>query len=233
MKPQHVDLTTQHASETFWHNLALLKQFIEVNKHFPAKNENKHLYQWMNSVRAKYKAGRLPGLYISELNALGFNWSVKETKWYQLAQDTSEQLTQGKMLTMREHPLLYRWLRNSLDQYRNKLLTEDKRKIIEELLPKINQLQQLTSESSFLVDRMRELNWEEQFDQLVQFRKIHTKCWPRRASGNQAERELYKWCSLIRCIYRQAALGDAWAQKLKGIGFKFYSCLLFPLPFFE
>jgi hypothetical protein len=226
MKPQNTDRTRQHGIETFYRNLALLEKFLETNKHFPSKNENEHLFQWMTHMRTKYNGGRLPGPFINKLNDLGFQWSVKEAKWYRLAQAVSEQLKEGKKLTMQEDPILFGWLRNSLDQYRNKQLTEDKRKIIEELQSGINQLKQHSSHSNLLVERMRELNWEEHFELLIQFRKGHTKCWPRRASDDQTERKLYKWCSLIRCIYRQGALSHVWVQKLREIGFKLNALLL-------
>jgi hypothetical protein len=219
MKPQHTGIPTEQCIPTFWRNLDLLAKFLEVNKHFPEKKENKTLFHWMNNMRRKYKRGCLPGPFISELNALGFKWSMKEEKWYQLARAASEHLKQGKMPTIGANPVLYGWLRNSLDQYRNKLLTDDKKKIIEEMQARINQLKREAPYSSLIEERVRELKWEEQFNQLVQFRKIHTKCWPRPASGDQAERELYKWCSLMRCIFRQHALSDAWVHKLKEIGF--------------
>lgn len=221
MKPNFTDSTTQSGISTFHENLARLKVFLQENGRWPRRGDNSLLFDWMHNIRVKYKRGTLGEPFIKELDSIGFNWSIKEAKWYEMAGSVKRLLHEGEIPSLTKTPDLYGWLRNSLDQYRNKILTEDKRKIVEELQTIVIELSKQTPYKCIFRGRIREMKWEELYTKLVKFRKTHTKCWPRKSSGDNEEKELYRWCALMRQLFRKKGLSDTWKNKLNAIQFNF------------
>jgi hypothetical protein len=209
----------QQCQSAFEQNLEKLRSFLEANNRFPARHEEAQLCIWANRIRDKYKKGFLDRKQIEQLSAMGFIWDMREWHWQRNASEVQQLLLQKHIPSSASHPILYAWLRNSLDCLEKNVLAADKKAIMEEIKMALDHLHSFPLKLSPIARRVKELVWEDRFRELVNFRKLHTKCWPRLNSGNSVERKLAKWCAAIRSQRSKNALCDYWVQKLKSINF--------------
>ena len=212
----------QDQKKIFDQNLERLKEFVQMHSRFPVRIDNTGLFEWTNALRAQFNNGRLDKVQVEQLNAIGFIWTTKDCNWFFKAKEVKDLLLKERIIpSCTMHAALYGWLRDNLDRLRNNVLPPDKEKIIEEIKTIINTRKLPHAYGSLIKMRARELMWEERFKELVRFRKLHTKYWPRSTSKNKQEQELSKWCSMIRAQFKKNALNDYWINKLEAIGFNY------------
>lgn len=58
-----------------------LKNYLDANKDYPSKKDDKDLYNWIANQRNRKKNGTLKNEELRKLNAIGFVWNVVEWKW--------------------------------------------------------------------------------------------------------------------------------------------------------
>ncbi len=174
----------------------------------PAKYPpNVHLGMWVSVQRTNYKKNRLSQDRIAGLNNLGFIWDVLEAHWEEMYKALVEYKEEhGDCNVPNQYPTnpeLGRWVCNvQRPLYKRGVLTTEKIKRLEAI--------------DFVWD-LKEYQWEEMYQALVDYRKEHGDCnVPHNYANNQ---QLAHWVANQRVNYRRRQLPKDKTARLKALGF--------------
>jgi superfamily II DNA or RNA helicase len=196
--------------ETWARIFSELEAFHQRYRHcrvHPQWPENPNLGSWVMRQRALKRKGELAPDRIKRLDALGFEWSPHSTSWKRmfdrLAAFVAERGSCNVPVSEPEHERLAIWVRTQRTARRKGKLTPDK-------------IEQLTALG---IDwEVYEKNWNEMFDELVEYFKIQGNCSV--PQGWAANPRLAVWMMVQRRFKKTGQLSSARIQKLEEIGFE-------------
>lgn len=195
--------------ETWTRIFSELEAFHQRYRHcrvHPQWPENPNLGSWVMRQRALKRKGELAPDRIKRLDALGFEWSPHSTSWKRmfdrLAAFVAERGSCNVPASEPEHERLAIWVRTQRTARRKGKLAPDK-------------IEQLTALG---IDwEVYEKNWNEMFDELVEYFKIQGNCSV--PQGWTANPRLAVWVMVQRRFKKTGQLSSARIQKLEEIGF--------------
>ena len=172
-------------------------------------SENKQLALWLATQRARYKNKKLSDDRIKRLEEIGFVFSI-QSSWEEMFDVLKEYKKKhgdcNVSSTWSENKQLGSWVGTQRQSYRNKKLTKDRIKRLEEIGFEWRVRQQYQSSS-----------WEEMFDALRGYKKVHGDCnvpstWPE-------NKPLGWWVINQRRNFRNGKLSDHRIKRLEDMGF--------------
>jgi predicted helicase len=138
------------------------------------------------------------------IDKLGVTWDI----WYGKLIKYKEQFGDCNVpSTWTENKPLARWVSHQRKYYRDGILSENRIKRLEDI---------------GFVWELLESNWEEMFDELIEYKKNHGDCnVPQNYVVNDLK--LGIWVSIQRINYRNGKLSKAYIERLEDIGFELTS----------
>ena len=169
--------------------------------------ENPRLGTWCSLQRRAYKKAKLSSDRIARLASLGFQWDLFEIAWEEMFAalvaykrvHNDCNVPQG----WRENPSLALWCANQRKSYKEKILSSDQVKRLEEI--------------GFQWGPY-EVAWEQMFAALADYRKTHGDCnVPFKWKDNPS---LASWCYTQRDSFKKGLLSPKRTARLEDIGFQ-------------
>jgi hypothetical protein len=169
--------------------------------------ENKQLAYWVVTQRGYYRDSKLSNDRIKRLEEIGFEWDPFELSW----EDNFDALKEYKKnhghcnvpKNWSENKQLAKWMSHQRGYYRNKKLSDDRVKRLEDI--------------GFEWDPL-ESQWKQMFAMLKKHKDKHGNCnVPQKWTGN---RQLGSWVSSQRGYYRDKQLSNDKIKHLEDIGFE-------------
>lgn len=190
-----------------------LKSYLNTNKKYPTKRDDKDLYNWIANQRNRKKNSTLKNEELRKLNSIKFVWNVVEWKWERMFLQFQEYSNENlfppcKGIDDDELVTWYKYQQSYIKD--NTIITpEQKRRFLS--IDKI--FQGLPSRKK----------WFEPYRELVNFRMENPEKWPQynRDDKTSTENKLYIFCQTMRKRYRENDLGDFWFEKMTSIDFNF------------
>ena len=196
-------------AEAYWETMIIeLKSYRDVYGHckVPAvHSDSPQLGKWVRTQRTQNKQGKLARERKERLDALGFEWDVRDSSWERMFAKFRQQAVEH-----RETSDLYKVLDPQLAQW---VLSQRQRQNKGKM--SANQKSRL-DEVGFIWDA-RDYLWERMFAELMRFieRFGHSEV-PARWVEN---RELASWVSHQRSLHKRGHLTGEQTQRLNGVGF--------------
>jgi len=167
--------------------------------------ENKQFANWVKIQRQKYGHGTLSVDHIVQLESLGFVWDINMSRWEDKFEALMEYKKQyGNCNVPQNHSgnrQLSSWITLQRVNYRKETLRHDQVKRLEDL--------------GFVWDPL-ELQWEEMFKALKEYKERHGDCnVPARGSENK---QLGLWVSKQRAKYENGMLSKDQIKRLDDLG---------------
>ena len=190
-----------------------LKNYLDSNKDYPSKKDDKDLYNWISNQRNRKKNGTLKNEELRKLNGIGFVWNVVEWKWERMFSIFHEYSTENIFPPCKgiDDDELVKWYRYQQSCIRdNKIVSPEQKKRF------------LAIDNKFEGPSSRK-KWIEPYRELVNFRLENPDKWPQydRDDTKSIESKLYIFCQTIRKRYRENDLGNYWFEKMTSIDFNF------------
>ena len=190
-----------------------LKNYLDANKDYPSKKDDKDLYNWIANQRNRKKNGTLKNEELRKLNAIGFVWNIVEWKWERMFSIFHEYSTENAFPPCKgiDDDELVKWYKYQHSCIRdNKILSPEQKKRF------------LAIDNKFEGPSSRK-KWIEPYRELVNFRLDNPDKWPQydRDNTKSTESKLYIFCQTMRKRYRENDLGNYWFEKMTSIDFNF------------
>lgn len=190
-----------------------LKNYLDANKDYPSKKDDKDLYNWIANQRNRKKNGTLKNEELRKLNAIGFVWNVVEWKWERMFSIFHEYSIENVFPPCKgiDDDELVKWYKYQHSCIRdNKILSPEQKKRF------------LAIDNKFEGSSSRK-KWIEPYRELVNFRLENPDKWPQynRDKTKSTESKLYIFCQTMRKRYRENDLGNYWFEKMTSIDFNF------------
>ena len=190
-----------------------LKNYLDANKDYPSKKDDKDLYNWVANQRNCKKNGTLKNEELRKLNAIGFVWNVVKWKWERMFSIFHEYSTENVFPPCKgiDDDELVKWYKYQHSCIRdNKIISTEQKKRF------------LAIDNEFEGPSSRK-NWFEPYRELVKFRLENPNKWPQydRDNTKSAKNKLYIFCQTMRKRYRENDLGNFWFEKMASIDFNF------------
>jgi hypothetical protein len=168
--------------------------------------ENKQLARWVLTQRNCYRDEKISHDRIKRLEDIGFIWNPFESQWEEMFNALKEYKGNHGHCNIpqqwAENKRLAGWVGKQRQDYRKEKLNKDQINLLKEI---------------GFVWEPRDINWEEMFDALREFKKNHGHCnVPSGWSGNQ---RLANWVAVQRQFYRKEKLSKDQIKRLEDIGF--------------
>lgn len=190
-----------------------LKNYLEANKDYPSKKDDKDLYNWIANQRNRKKNGTLKNEELRKLNAIGFVWNVVEWKWKRMFSVFQEYSTENVFPPCKgiDDDELVKWYK-----YQHSCIRDDK------IISPEQKKRFLAIDNKFEGPSSRK-KWIEPYRELVNFRLENPDKWPQyeRDNTKSIESKLYIFCQTMRKRYRENDLGNYWFEKMTSIDFNF------------
>lgn len=88
-----------------------LAAFLEKNKRFPSHADDPHLFNWLRSLKLKYRLKRLNSQQIGQMDNLGFVFNGNEERWLNRARTIRDFLLNCETIPpFEQHRTLHKWL---------------------------------------------------------------------------------------------------------------------------
>jgi len=190
-----------------------LKNYLEANKDYPSKKDDKDLYNWIANQRNRKKNGTLKNEELRKLNAIDFVWNVVEWKWERMFSVFQEYSTENVFPPCKgiDDDELVKW-----HKYQHSCIRDDK------IISPEQKKRFLAIDNKFEGPASRK-KWIEPYRELVNFRLENPDKWPQydRDNTKSIESKLYIFCQTMRKRYRENDLGNYWFEKMTSIDFNF------------
>lgn len=201
---------------------------VEGHLNVPATAEHATLCRWIKRQRRRYKLRRLPEDCLKRLNEVGFEWTPTQPSASSLWSDMLGRLSKHRQATGsvafhrgdRAPPSLRRWC---TEQRRLRIqgeLTTQQIAQLDALDFRWNPRRGPDIPTDSLACRSREKSWENSFNKLLDYFKIHGNYnVPQNWTAN---RELGRWVLSQRSAKRQGSLSSEHERRLAAIGFNWH-----------
>ena len=162
---------------------------------------------WVFKQRVDYRNRKLSNHRIKRLEDIGFVWDSIESYWEKMFDALKEYKKKHGDCNVSQRWVendlkLGYWVNSQRTRYRDKILSNDRIKRLED--------------EGFVWNPV-ESDWEEMFDALKEYKNMHGDCKiPKRWAKN---RQLGIWVSTQRTNYRDKKLSEDYIKRLEGIGF--------------
>ena len=196
--------------ESTWEEMfGALNEYKKIHGHCNVPRiwlENKQLSVWVKLQRNYYQKGNLSIDRINRLEEIGFVWEQLELKWEEMFNALNEyKKIHGNCNVpkdYREYKKLGTWVGRQRTNYQNSKLSEDRIERLEEIGFEWEQL---------------ELKWEEMFNALNEYKKIHGNC--NVPKDYREYKKLGTWVHVQRSNYQNGKLSEDRIKRLEDIGF--------------
>ena len=190
-----------------------LKNYLEANKDYPSKKDNKDLYNWIANQRHRKKSGTLKNEELRKLNAINFVWNIVEWRWERMYSIFQEYSNENAFPPCKgiDNDELVKWYR-----YQHSCINDDK------IISTEQKKRFIAIDDKFEGPSQRK-KWIEPYRGLVNFRLENPDKWPQydRNDKKSVESKLYIFCQTIRKRYREDDLENYWFEKMISIDFNF------------
>ena len=177
----------------------------------PKSKKASHFAKWVSKQRQAFKRNKISPDRLGKLNSIGFDFDPIENEWHKnFNKLVAYKLQHGHMIF--EDKRKYKkyiyiklsvWVQNQRKLFRENDLPQEK----------IDKLEQLG-----IIWDTRETLWNENFEKLCDFKKLHNHLKvPRRI--NKKENLLGVWIKTQRAFYNKNKLSQERIEKLNSIGF--------------
>ena len=181
---------------------------------WPAQREDypvdNNLGSWCNTQRTAYRKQELSPERIQLLEAIGFMWDPFESAWqeqYSYVREYRKTYPDRWPQAKEGYPVdnnLGTWCSTQRVKYNKKELSPERMQLLEAI--------------GFVWDPL-EAAWQEQYNYVQEYRKIHPDRWPAQKEEYLVDNNLGTWCSTQRTAYAQQKLSPERIQLLEDIGF--------------
>lgn len=187
------------------------RQWPEARKECPKGNG---LGNWCNAQRSTRRANKLSKDRILLLNKINFEWDPLATIWRQqynclvVFRKKYPNRWPAQRTKLPEERRLASWCLHQRNFYRRKRLSHERISLLEKI--------------GFLWNPL-DLNWQQQFRCLVEYRSKHPREWPEVKTEFPKGNNLGMWCAKKRSLFRRKKLPEKQFMLLKKIGFEWRS----------
>ena len=175
---------------------------------------NKQLGTWVSTQRRNYRKGRLKDVRIKRLEEIGFVWNPIESHWEEMFEALKEyKKIRGDLNVHKDQWInnlpIGEWLTTQRANYRNKTLSEDRIKRLEDI--GLVWKEDLSEEE-------RPMIWEEMLEALKEYKEEHGDCDVH--STWSENKQLAYWVTMQRIKYKSNNLSGDRIRRLEEIGFE-------------
>ena len=175
----------------------------DVPQDYPA---NPSLGAWLDSLRRKYRVGKMPPQLIQRLDLLGVVWAPRADSWSEMFSKLQEFKNQnGHCNVTAGYPqksVLGAWVDKQRSNFRRATIAPDRKKQLDDI--------------GFVWNAL-ETKWTESFAELNEFKALHGHC--RVPQNYPPNPKLKTWVTIQRREYLERKMDSARTQKLEAIGF--------------
>lgn len=218
-----------------------LTDFINTHGRYPKVDDDRQLYCWVLSQRAKKNRNVLTPAIENKLIAIGFVWNGRlratKSQWMDNFSAIKTLLQNQVLPTIKENVNLYNWLGNQfrLLALKNPKLNNERREKLQELLVMTEELKKARQEQKkqkelkesdewnearkdFMKNYVATDKWDEMYLEFAAFIAFHKR---RPTVKNSHELQLHAWLGTQRHRYDRGTLTEEQYQKLTGLGIVF------------
>ncbi len=165
---------------------------------------------WCGTQRVKYNKQELSPKRTQLLEAIGFRWDPFESAWqeqYNYLKEYRNRHPDRWPARREEYPVdnnLGLWCARQRAAYTQQELSPERIHLLEAI--------------GFMWDPL-EVAWQEQYNYVQEYRKIHPDTWPQAREEYPVGNNLGSWCNTQRRVYTKQELSPEQIQLLEDIGF--------------
>uniref|UniRef100_UPI003AF00BA2 Helicase associated domain protein n=1 Tax=Parabacteroides goldsteinii TaxID=328812 RepID=UPI003AF00BA2 len=175
-----------------------LIEYKEREGRWPQAAEGK-LGNWCNTQRIARKKGTLSEDYISQLDRIGFEWEVQDSRWMQYYEELKIFITQMQRYPKKGENNLSIWCNTQRQGRKKGVLSEERIALLDRI--------------GFAWEQDLDAQWIKNWEQVVFF--YHQKgYWPKSNDG-----KLGSWCSTQRKFRKQGGLASERIRMMDEAGF--------------
>ena len=175
-----------------------LIEYKEREGHWPQAAEGK-LGNWCNTQRIARKKGTLSEDYISQLDRIGFEWEVQDSRWMQYYEELKIFIARMQRYPKKGENNLSIWCNTQRQGRKKGILSEERIALLDRI--------------GFVWEQDLDAQWIKNWEQVVFF--YHQKgYWPKSNDG-----KLGSWCSTQRKFRKQGGLASERIRMMDEAGF--------------
>jgi len=176
--------------------------------------ENKQLVNWVSTQRTKYRNKNITSDQINRLEKIDFIWDISELQWDSMYDELKEYKQEygdcNTLSNLRENKSLSFWVSNQRAKYKNKKLSNERIKLLEDIGFEWSQ--------AYRAPREFAEKWNKMYEKLKEYKQEHGDC--NVPSTYQKNKSLAIWIRNQRADYNEGTLSEDRIKHLTNIGFK-------------